>query len=730
MAAVRQSLPFATSVSGGVSLGAYQAGLLYYEVQTLRTNREFIKPWVVTGSSAGAINALISIIEHCEESSRTADDSLFWKSWQGVGFAQLTARNETQSPVALFSRQALIDAATLIEARWRKGLPKSCDVVFGVTSTLQNPEALNLSEGISIQRQTIPFVMRIQGRGPGLSPLIDNYVNRDNRSLKLKLYFDSDPENRFHQLKQLLLASAAFPMAFEPVKLRICRGSEERCTLEKSEERDFIDGGILENQPLRLALRIVDSALTRDASGRNYLFEEPQAGGNREAPSSRLHFHHVDTDARAYPSPDLLQGSSSEEGFIPYLVKFGMNFISTARTRELYSLIEDHPDFKNQLTSTLAYFPRASDPWAAFFGFFDRGFREFDFLLGISEARRGLEPVVKRQGWNLPAIGTSLDPEIQQHLDCISAWMNPDGFQTADVPDFCSSSANRNMAALAQAMWARLAEGCLQKDPSEHERSVYRSCRTIWAGKGPPIVRPEFASLPWKRENADTDEGIHLIQLLERYGYAFDPNEFPKSSGSPEMVMNRNLRKAIVALANRQQGAEQGAIRAAGDVILNRIQYLAPSRIFYLTVGESSELAYLTRNFHLFELPDSMRVGFVLQSFRFMDLFKSDQGYHSVTPMLSGEWDLAEFRHGAYGLKGALRAGYLFAAHDRWGARSCRRTTDDFLDLCSGWSVQPALALTFLDRIRFQLVYRSVQPDRGGTSRGEIGFQLGFQNIF
>ena len=68
------------TISGGVSLGAYEAGFSYYLTETLKANQttEF-RPKYYTGASAGGINSLLSLIESCSYEETDLESSLFGK---------------------------------------------------------------------------------------------------------------------------------------------------------------------------------------------------------------------------------------------------------------------------------------------------------------------------------------------------------------------------------------------------------------------------------------------------------------------------------------------------------------------------------------------------------------------------------------------------------------------------------------------------------------------------
>jgi len=102
---------FALTISGGVSLGAYEAGLNWAVVRFLRLRaREFNQPRAiipsrrpnlvaVTGASAGSINALLAAVLWCEadDSTRNAsvDRNMLRDAWLGVSLDALLPENPT-----------------------------------------------------------------------------------------------------------------------------------------------------------------------------------------------------------------------------------------------------------------------------------------------------------------------------------------------------------------------------------------------------------------------------------------------------------------------------------------------------------------------------------------------------------------------------------------------------------------------------------------------------------
>src|SRR5512138_1435872 len=115
------------TVSGGVSLGAYEAGFLAYALGAVR-EEDTADLKLVTGASAGSLNALLSVLVACGgEAPSSPADSLFWHTWIPIGFEQLSAA--PPGALGAFSRRWLERQAAQVERAWNGGIDASCDVV-------------------------------------------------------------------------------------------------------------------------------------------------------------------------------------------------------------------------------------------------------------------------------------------------------------------------------------------------------------------------------------------------------------------------------------------------------------------------------------------------------------------------------------------------------------------------------------------------------------------------
>src|SRR6187200_505406 len=81
------------ALSGGVSLGSYEAGVLY-DLFSQDQNKLTSELKVVYGASAGSINGLLGIFNLCGFRYSSRESNLLWKMWIPVGLDQLEATDK------------------------------------------------------------------------------------------------------------------------------------------------------------------------------------------------------------------------------------------------------------------------------------------------------------------------------------------------------------------------------------------------------------------------------------------------------------------------------------------------------------------------------------------------------------------------------------------------------------------------------------------------------------
>lgn len=86
----QQKKHFSLTISGGISLGAYEAGFNWALVELMKRKRDKYQLDVITGASAGNINTILSAILWCknynvDNEKNSIFNNLFWNTWIPVG---------------------------------------------------------------------------------------------------------------------------------------------------------------------------------------------------------------------------------------------------------------------------------------------------------------------------------------------------------------------------------------------------------------------------------------------------------------------------------------------------------------------------------------------------------------------------------------------------------------------------------------------------------------------
>src|SRR5437879_1958567 len=241
----------AFTISGGVSLGSYEAGLTWAIVRYLRASDRGADLAAVTGASAGAVNALMAAAMWCEERTETRDEdpdtNLFHDLWAPVGLEDLLP----DDPSAFTPADAVLTAAPLERAfqrlraevlgsktlRFKPG----CTVSVGLTVTRDRPEERTVS-GLRARRQRFVIPWRFEVDPGGQARIVSAPLTSDRDSGDAQLLL-GEPRGLSGigalQATQAALASGAFPFAFRPRQLCDC---SMRCPEEAVVRRGGCEG--------------------------------------------------------------------------------------------------------------------------------------------------------------------------------------------------------------------------------------------------------------------------------------------------------------------------------------------------------------------------------------------------------------------------------------------------------------------------------------------------------
>jgi predicted acylesterase/phospholipase RssA len=735
VSATNPTVPLALTVSGGVSLGAYQSGYLYYVTEALQRGEWPRELKLATGASAGSVNALLSLLHACGKRSVPApESSLFWQTWTPVGLADLYDVHDVDG-VHVFSRRALRRVMKQIEKVWFAGLPASCDVVLGVSVTRLEPEQLRLGQGYrTLPRTEEKFALRITGRGPGRAPQLRNYVDPNYPLPEALLPVDDSDREAFDALTDLLLASAAFPVAFAPQPVSYCvhvpspanqndisappvvapqRPTETpKCSLRHARTSLFIDGGIFDNSPVRLSSRLSASGFVSHSNGS--VVWRPVPDTRVTQVSETTDFMLVDADNKAYPQATDGVTDGYLESVLDLVTHLAGTFVETARAKELVTLIESQPALSPRVHVSENRFPRASEHLYAFFGFFERDFRVFDFYLGMYDAYSALSEM--RKATPLDA-GASRGAMARQSLaderrtdgrwapfHCLRALYDQD----ASLRTWCDH-VQPNLRVLLQVSLDRLFDNChrLVAEVST-PTTTHALCRAGMRFELPPSV-PSVRAIKkhqWRRQ-ADEPEVVYALRLLANYQFEFRDLGLKRSEAKrAPLVISSRVRSIGKVFASKQ---ESGAmlVDLASRVGGNVLAYVPPARSVYFLMGSRLEAGYSftdplgPRNW--------LRPTFAVAVDGLLSLLSSETARIAATPYVGVELEPTGWNSASMQWRLGLRGGFRFSSIDGWVAGDCTGVEPD---ICSGPEAQSYLALSLFSVLRLQMGLSYMPPFR------------------
>ena len=303
------------AISGGASMGAYEAGLMWGMIEVVR-QAEQASEWALggeprqveiasfAGTSAGGINTLLAALVWSVNPkdqggfTNTIDDNIFRDVWLIPDVNRLLPP-DADSPQylpgdALLSRKDLVTVARQLSKKWNQPgtFQSGLRIPFGVTATRVKPEVMEIS-GVAVKNQRfhIPIEMITQKDGSAkftFDPA--NYPSLMNPAMIIMPWVADEAAFSIsdQQIEDIVLTTSAFPVGFGRKRLQYCRKQaiyvEENSTASPSmedtdsnqselrcpdgyelAEAEFADGGLFDNLPIGLARELAESStLQRD----------------------------------------------------------------------------------------------------------------------------------------------------------------------------------------------------------------------------------------------------------------------------------------------------------------------------------------------------------------------------------------------------------------------------------------------------------------------------------
>ena len=400
LCAKTKEVNFSMVISGGVSLGAYEAGYNWAMIRMLselRNKKNGIHPKLrsLAGASAGSINALISAAYWCQKPSNpklnTIDNNLFYNTWVDLGLEDLIIKGrDATNKSTLFTRKTLKKKAASIIAHLEEPIyRKGCEVPLGFSLTKAKP-MIEKFQGIEIKNQhfSVPFTFREK---QGKIQILNKNMPKSSD------FYLSIPgiENNLSKVIPVLFASSAFPGAFEQIKLDYEYDKKKYSSY-------FIDGGAYANLPLQLAIELNKRA-------KKFLFIDPNNVRGKNCKNKCGVLCKESKKKKKNENEEIPLGFFHSNG-LPLL-----SSLDIFQSMKLYEAINRY--FKNDPSYSLILSSRHHPITGEFLGhfgaFLDKNFRIYDYHVGIYDAIYHLAKTLRSKGYTA---GYTSQVALMDHL--------------------------------------------------------------------------------------------------------------------------------------------------------------------------------------------------------------------------------------------------------------------------------------------------------------------------
>jgi predicted acylesterase/phospholipase RssA len=693
------------TISGGVSLGAYEAGFLFYLTELNKKNKLTQFP-VITGASAGALNGFLTAVAQCDLPEKDYENSLFWKFWIPMGIDKLS-EGDSHSSHALLSRESTNRQIGEIKDHIKKMTPTQCESILGVMLTRKNPMQMALTDELSVPKLSESFLFKLStdpnGGATGGHLRFENLPLKRYQGHQFRLAFNGNFDHDFALIAKVFSASSAFPVAFNAEKVSYCLEKSTdhpgTCTDEDTIEDEFIDGGLYDNQPLRSAV-----IAANDKIGKNIpiLLLDPTL---YDAPVTAAKVEKV-----------------KDQPLVPYMTEIASSLINSARISMISRLLEEDPSIVKRIYHSTAKLPLNSAGLDAFIGFFEADFRKTDFIFGMSEAKR----------FSHKYFGSS-DHMIYPEANNTVSWkkfkcMNEilDGGRSVSPGcHFLFEEENLNSLILLQVSLDRLYENC----KAIHTKIPFAMNHCIQAQKGetaPNLFEAPREHFIKKQENEA--DFTYFFRLLSNYEFKYTDLGLQRNEAAYGLHrINQKMFTLAKRIANKQEQPERALIKMMAKPMLNALTTYTPvDSMIYVNVGTTEEIGWSQLIYRKKNVQSPFQYTLGLRTQGVTTLFDSNAQF-AFTPFIGGDIDIAPWNGPVTQFRAGLQLGRIFGSDDRWGTRSCTPgATGPVGWACSGWVVVPTFTFSFLDRFRVQTEFL-INPLFNQQPPFQVTLQLGYQ---
>ncbi len=466
---------YSLTISGGISLGAYEAGLNFTLLKLMKKNSDRLRLVGVTGASAGNVNAVMSAITWCRNDfPEELTDNIFWDTWIPIGmdtlfpgtkpveeymklydnaYAGIDYKGSLSpfSPLAgkypsyeksdgLLTRRATnFITGKLANSLTEVDVDANCALSLGITLTKADPAKVRiLPEAAAKELNSQKFILPLMVKGEGgrisitnqqlplpadsceyndcshLKKNSDYLLTTSGLALRLPSVTGKNSDTiSIEALLRAVKASAAFPVAFGPVDVYNCAGD-----FGAGKKRGSIEGKYYcPGQEVRSDRFIDGGAFDNIPVGLAALQLKNWKKTGGDVDEKKVTYIFMDPGRRRVGAgPETGAENKSSKGFEKFWINYVGDFVDSAADTELVNTVVRYPFFAKRLKISNRYSPLTGDYLMHFGAFFDRPFREYDYYAGVYDAL-----------WNIASHSCSPDAKNigsgESMFECIGARM-------------------------------------------------------------------------------------------------------------------------------------------------------------------------------------------------------------------------------------------------------------------------------------------------------------------
>ncbi|MBP5972247.1 patatin-like phospholipase family protein [Brasilonema sp. CT11] len=431
------SKKLAVVISGAVSLGSYEAGVMYEVLEAIArhnekatSDEERIEIDVITGASAGGMTACIlaqhlicgdqPLLDNQEQSLREPYNNPLYNAWvKEVDIRRLLEVEIKDQKYSLLQTKVVEE----IGEKYLRDIPKmnqrhpAAAPKIHVGIAMSNLSGFNFSistnyvcsleqqkeceaqgtKNFSYTRYKDQFFCVASRNESGDATLveIDHYtkinLQKEQNFEDWDKFRDKDKDTNWKELREVGLSSGAFPFAFKARRIKRFGGLGKREA--RKGEYLYTDGGVFENEPIGMAKTLVEKIDQTDSSERYYLY--------------------IAASLRTLPKNPFTQ--KKDDDFLVIGVALLNSIFQQSRFQDWVMEKMDDPVF----SITANDFELIGDVFSAFGGFLEEKFRAYDYNIGRERARYELsDPDAKSQLRDLIKIEVDDMPPIEWKVNC------------------------------------------------------------------------------------------------------------------------------------------------------------------------------------------------------------------------------------------------------------------------------------------------------------------------